>query len=877
MEDVNDDFVVCSVCTKEYDNEKRVPRVLLCLHSCCSSCLDDLTVKREVECPKCNTRHESSNESSTDFPVDSASRNFIDFLRVQRKPTEIPCTDCPDQDLAEAFCKECFVFMCGVCSSAHKRTQLTRKHAITSVDDLQDYGLDEFHRRDTCDKPGHEDQVYTFYCDRRGCDRPVCTLCAVCDHNQTNGHLIRNLTDVYEDSKSVVESVVRELNTKESPVTESIDILQRLLDDLEEKESEIVEEIDTTFNTLAQVVNDRRSQLHRELENQCISKKRDLQQKLHHLKSYAGNVQTANEFVSRAVSYTNPTEFLHLKNTILKRLLELKNLSFTAPTKEDVTLRFYQNFIEESFIQLVKNIGVVTSREKNPTTNNLPPSPPEKEITKQEEPEKLSRQFNTYAPSDRSAFQRQISQPSFTEKPVFPKQISAPNPVVDKPVYQKQASVPSPGEKPTYQRQTSVPLDHGLKDARQSVRDDIIATRQSRQQQLPPTPTVNGISGEIHPRDKSPSGRVGQVKPNGDLQRKLRPAPANIFKSDSKSSPMGLGDFLKDLECKGELPVRMGVDCEEEEKTTRPPMSEPGTPERSFKPITPTNPTSPGNKFNNTPKGALPTPKSPRNPHPSGAYPYGDKGALLGFHHQGSRTNVEGKELLRSIQTTPSSAVIFGDVVCPYFVFDVETIHTEREVSIDGKQLRNRKSGSPSGIPNSSKQLQKYKGIVGTFGFKEPGKYYYEVDVSFTIHQPLEETWLVFELGIGRADDIDKHHTVERHEHSRSCYVARYPEDGKLAQEFWHNRDLLTYVPLSDNTAGLTVDVTYGLVVDTKRRKWTVSDTKREKKLHTFTGIDFSEPLIPVFGTYNPDLVSVEMNIKTGSEITSFPAFLKGF
>ncbi|XP_060082713.1 transcription intermediary factor 1-alpha-like [Ylistrum balloti] len=876
MEEINDDLVVCNVCSKEYDNDKRIPRVLLCLHSCCSSCLDDLTVKREVECPKCKTRHESTNESVTDFPVDSASRNFIDFLRVKRKPTEIPCTDCPDEDFAETFCKECFVFMCGVCSNAHKRTQLTRKHIITSVEDLQDYGLDEFHRRDTCDKPGHGDQVYTFYCDRRGCDRPVCTLCAVCDHNQTNGHLIRNLSDVYEDSKTVVESVVRELNTKESPVTESIDILQRLLDDLEEKENEIDEDIDTTFNNLAQIVNDRRSQLHRELENQCLSKKKDLQQKLKHLKSYSGNVQTANEFVSRAISYTNATEFLHLKNTILRRLLELKNLSFTAPTKEDVTLRFYQNLNEESFVQLVKSIGVVTSREKVPTTNNLPPSPPEKEITKQEEPEKLSRPFNTYAPSDRSAFQRQISQSNPAEKPLFPRQISAPNPVSDKPMYQKQISLSSPVEKPIFQRQNSLPLDHGLKDARQSVRDDIIATRQSRQQQLPQSPTVNGISGEVNSRDKSPNGRIGtqtgQAKPNGDLQRKLRPAPANLSKTDTRSTPIGLGDFLKELECKGELPVRMGV-----EKTARPPLSDPGTPERSFKPIAPTNPTSPATKFSNTTKGSIQSPRSPRTSHPSGAYPYGDKGVLLGFHHHDNRRNVEGKELLKSIQTSPSSAVTFGDVICPNFVFDVETIHMEREVSIDGKQLRNRKSGSPSGVPNSSKQLQKYKGIVGTFGFKEPGKYYYEVDVSFTIHQPLEETWLVFELGIGRADDIDKHHTVERHEHSRSCYVARYPEDGKLAQEFWHNRDLLSYVPLSDNTTGLSVDVTYGLVVDTKRRKWTVSDIKREKKLHTFTGIDFSEPLIPVFGTYNPDLVSVEMNIRTGSEITSFPAFLKGY
>jgi len=367
MDEIKDDFVLCSVCDEEYDSDKRIPRVLLCLHSCCSQCLRELANKREVECPKCETKHEKTKEFESEFPIDSASRNCVDFLRVQRKPTEIPCTDCPDQEFAEIFCKDCFAFMCGLCASAHKRTQMTRKHVTTSLEDMREYGLDEFHRKDTCDKPGHEDQVYTFYCDRRGCDKPVCTLCAVCDHNQTNGHLIRNLTDVYDDSKTVVESVVRELNAKEGPVTESIDILQRLLDDLQEKENDIGDEIDQIFNNFIQILNERRNHLRKDLENHCQTKKRDLQHKLEHLKSYASSVHTATEFVQRAMTFTNATEFLLLKSIILHRLLELKNLTFTAPTKEDVTVRFHKAVNDENFIELVRNIGNVSSRDNPPT------------------------------------------------------------------------------------------------------------------------------------------------------------------------------------------------------------------------------------------------------------------------------------------------------------------------------------------------------------------------------------------------------------------------------------------------------------------------------------------------------------------------------
>lgn len=207
---------------------------------------------------------------------------------------------------------------------------------------------------------------------------------------------------------------------------------------------------------------------------------------------------------------------------------------------------------------------------------------------------------------------------------------------------------------------------------------------------------------------------------------------------------------------------------------------------------------------------------------------------------------------------------------------DPSSAHHEREVSRDGRTLRNKKAdiygGSSIDLDNN---LVQYKGAIGTLAIKEQNKVYYEVDVVYNIQQPLEETWLVFELGICRLDDVDMHHTVERHEFARSFYVARYPEDGKLTQEFWHNRDLLNFIPLSDNEAGIEVRVTYGFLVDTKRKKWIVLDCNNNKILHSFDQLEFSEALYPVFGCYNPDLCTVEMTLKTGCEITMIPQCLK--
>ncbi|XP_022289242.2 uncharacterized protein LOC111101170 isoform X2 [Crassostrea virginica] len=748
----NTAFTNCVQCHNEFDESRRHPHVLSCLHICCSSCLERIVSGKQIFCPECHSQTEISNDPCKELPLDTACRNYLDFVRIQRKPSEIQCTDCPDQSSASSFCKECFNFMCPECTAAHRRTAITRKHMVVPVSELKESGLNEFHRKDTCNKPGHEEQVFTFYCDRRGCDIPICTLCAVCDHNQTNGHLIRNLSDVYEDSKTVVQSVIREINARGMPMSEAVDQLERVVDELAATETNMSQEIDAIFDKYQKILNERRYQLQLEVQNHCQVKKRDLQEKVKTLKSYTTDVKTATDFTNRVLLYTTATEFLNLKNVILRRILELKNVNVSIPAKDDVTLRFLRGVSDDSFVQLINGIGNVSSRESPVPQSVLQNGHPDSS------PMKSGRSEYVSSINQESARSPTRTPPSEGPRNIIP---TSPQPATrsnDSTGVSRQLSVPPPPtmNREPVQRQTSLPAPLEEKKTMSTI---------AMMNGLPKTPVEEKTS---------------------------------FFNKAKKRTVQANRESFQQL-----------------------------SPDRPFQPVT--------------------SPISPKTP----------------------------TSMPPELKSLPG--VIYGDVVCPEFTFDVLTIHNEREVSLDGKILRNRKTGKPSSSVTAEKQFQNYKGIVGNFAFKDHGKYYYEVDVSFTIYQPLEQTWLVYELGICRKDIIDAHHTVERHEHARSCYVARYPEDGKLAHEFWHNRDLLTYVPLSDNAAGITVELTYGLLVDTRRRKWTIADVTRQKKLHTFTGIDFTEALYPVFGTYNPDLVSVEMTLRTGSEISAFPPFLKGF
>jgi hypothetical protein len=75
--------------------------------------------------------------------------------------------------------------------------------------------------------------------------------------------------DVYEDSKSTVNSVIREINNKGNPMAESVSQIETIVYDLTEKETEINNEIDVIFDRFHKVLEDRRERLHREVQSHC--------------------------------------------------------------------------------------------------------------------------------------------------------------------------------------------------------------------------------------------------------------------------------------------------------------------------------------------------------------------------------------------------------------------------------------------------------------------------------------------------------------------------------------------------------------------------------------------------------------------------------
>ncbi|XP_052785342.1 uncharacterized protein LOC128220813 isoform X2 [Mya arenaria] len=955
-EDVDEDAVLCGVCNSEFDDRQRTPQLLPCLHTLCRDCALNAAKGSLLTCGLCQEVHTIGADLA--LLTDSTMKNMVDVVRIQRKSGSILCSDCPDNNKGEKFCRDCYVFLCSECTSAHKRTQLTRKHAVLSIEELKTSGIDSFSRKEMCQMEGHGDQPFSYFCDNPECQKPVCTQCVLGDHSQAGGHVIRNLGEVYEENKIHVERLVGEVLSKLSVISSDAKQQENESKVIDEKEAKVTAEVDSVFDELEAILKKRRAQLKERVSVICQERKSSLDSELSKLKKNKTEMENACNYSSRMLVFTNKPEFLNLFPTVTSRLSSLLNAVHDVTSQDKFELTFETGPDRAKLEEICTDVGEIRTNvyggpdgtPSHPVRINgtvdveetfvlpykgppiHPPGTftlgrhgtPDRAVKEVRLPkveplnfDSITKDQNSYKMPTKTGLK---STPSPEAETVLGRPLALRSPVI------------APAHKSTSLgdflngRSFQLVIRCQSTPTKKEAQDNIDREQERHLPKAPNSPQItssvrsgpttspslpsrgplslnqtlpssfgSGSSYVSKGYDNSPPSRdvtsplTSSSKYGGSY---LHNGPEKVpMMSNCSTSPLRrIANRPRDptiprLDLSTVAPITSTLARGDIKGVTRPgnisPDRRPDVPaselqeasERQNRSVTSTNGTS------------LSRPKLGVTWKDGGRT--GEAGRLTNFSENKPTTLGIASKLTESSypdvkapsprkqQSPGDRPVVFGDISCPDFQMDPNSAHHEREVTSDGRTLRNKKTDIFGGGPDLDNSLVQYKGAIGTLGVKEQGKVYWELDVVYNIQQPLEETWLVFEIGLCRLDDIDMHHTVERHEHARSFYVARYPETGKLTQEFWHNRELLEFSPLSDNSPGIEVRITYGLFVDTRKRKWVIVDCNNNKVLHSFDMLDFSEALYPVFGCYNPDLCTVEMTLKTGNEITIVPQCLK--
>ena len=154
-----DDVTHCTICFEAYgDSEDRVPRLLPCTHTFCSSCVERLILNNRIVCPQDNQKYKAL-KGATSFPQN----------RYILRPV---------------------------------------KENLNSIDEFE-----------TCER---HNRLKTLYCKDVGCNRPICQLCMLQNHKTHKVEdIMEVIENMREAAIKLVELLSSNLHTSLKRVKEN--------------------------------------------------------------------------------------------------------------------------------------------------------------------------------------------------------------------------------------------------------------------------------------------------------------------------------------------------------------------------------------------------------------------------------------------------------------------------------------------------------------------------------------------------------------------------------------------------------------------------------------------------------------------------------
>ena len=312
--------ITCAVCQEHYTE----PKILPCLHYYCKKCILKLALrtgsKRPFSCPEC--REETTlpeggvDQLKTAFFVNRFKSNFFVLQRVHGK-VEVMCEECTESgDKAEAFCRQCAVFICRECVRQHKRMKLLSSHEVVSLENLKQGRTRELATKEPptkkCDV--HEEPLIIFCSD---CNCLVCRDCTVTIHRDHK----------FEFSKVAAPDTKKKLLDHLSPLRSAVDSLSCAVGDIENTKQEVEAQgksvantIHTYFTQLQLVLQQRKQQLLHEAASQVQEKIDKLSAQEKQLTLANTQVQSVIDYTERFVSECSANEVMNMQTEIRRRI-----------------------------------------------------------------------------------------------------------------------------------------------------------------------------------------------------------------------------------------------------------------------------------------------------------------------------------------------------------------------------------------------------------------------------------------------------------------------------------------------------------------------------------------------------------------------------
>nr|XP_048723549.1 protein PML-like isoform X4 [Caretta caretta] len=314
-------FLLCQGCRKEPRN----PKLLSCLHTLCSNCLEEN--KPVGQCPVCHAPiPQASGIPDQDNLLFANLQAKLSTYQKIVKGSDLVCDNCGQE--GEFWCSDCEEFLCVKCFETHQRYLKRESHEAKAVRDLKVGSAREFLGGSrklsnlSCPNPTHANQMLSIYC--RECQKPICCICALLDSRHMGKHC--DIKVEIQQRQQELGSMSEELKKKEEIFQDAYSNLKSKADHLDQVTTETQELIRKRVKQMVQLIGEKEQELLEMAERQHHLGNKELEGKLQQTEAVLKRMGASEQLVEKMHLYASDQEVMDLHPFIKGSLEELRKL-----------------------------------------------------------------------------------------------------------------------------------------------------------------------------------------------------------------------------------------------------------------------------------------------------------------------------------------------------------------------------------------------------------------------------------------------------------------------------------------------------------------------------------------------------------------------
>ena len=276
---------------------------------------------KPFSCPECRceaTLPEGGvDELKTAFFVNRLNTTITMMERAYGN-VEVKCELCSDSgDKAEAFCRQCAMFICKDCVKQHKRLKTYLTHEVASLEDLKQGRAKPIVVKEdpaSVKCPDHEEPLVIYCFD---CDMLICLDCTLRDHRD---HTFEFCKKVAATTKNNLLEELDPLKTQSSRLSHAEEEVRNTKQELENQRDTVANTIKTSFKELRDILDNRERELLGEADRLVKEKMDRLSVQEKTLSLASAEVQSVVDYTEQSVRHCTDNEVMSMHTEIRRRI-----------------------------------------------------------------------------------------------------------------------------------------------------------------------------------------------------------------------------------------------------------------------------------------------------------------------------------------------------------------------------------------------------------------------------------------------------------------------------------------------------------------------------------------------------------------------------